>query len=148
MVLAGGARYCFGAMPNLSGMYRLDVKRSDLGGMGLQQGLAMTRRVVHREPLLQLTTMLKSPLGLFEAVLNFHTSGRATTNQFRGRKVQSKAKWEGNSLKMISRMTYAGKELELQEDWTLSADGRTLTANVRAVMPDVESDQKMVFVRQ
>jgi len=73
--------------------------------------------------------------------LKYSTDGKSAVNgESRG-----SAHWESDKLVIETSRDYQGTKLTQREEWTLSADGKTLTIATHVRLPNGEFDVKQVF---
>jgi hypothetical protein len=72
--------------------------------------------------------------------------GQECTNHVRGNLVKSTAHWDDQDL-VIDSKVFALREAAIQDRWSLSADGRTITLR-RRMTGAVTADQTLLFERQ
>jgi hypothetical protein len=111
--------------PNFSGVWELNLEKSQLKG-------AVPRRIVvtieHGETTIRQLVKVTSPSGAEQHnEFVFQTTGAATPIAFGGSAGQTSARWHGSTLIVETTLTAAGRELNLRDHWSLSADGRVLT---------------------
>jgi hypothetical protein len=138
--LAGQAR----AATDLSGTWKLNLAKSDYGPAPPPE--FMTRTIKHTDPVLHISTHQKGAQGEATTELNYTTDGKPVENA----KPPSKgsAKWDGDKLVIDSVRDFQGSELKFHEVYSLSADGKVLTINNHAALPQGEFDLTMVFDKQ
>jgi hypothetical protein len=64
------------------------------------------------------------------------------------REVKTTVKWAGNALSMASRFLYNDTDVVGENNWTLSADGKTLTMSIHYTSAIGDADQTFVFEKQ
>jgi hypothetical protein len=139
MVLAAQAY----AAPNLTGVWKLNLAKSDYGPV--PQPEAMTRTINHNDPTLQISTYQKGAQGEATTELKYTTDGKPAENK--GSK--GTAAWDGNKLVVDSvRDMTGGSEIKFHEVWNLSGDGKVLTINNHLTAPQGEFDITLVFDKQ
>jgi hypothetical protein len=72
--------------------------------------------------------------------------GKECTNHVRGNLVKSTARWDGDEL-VIDSQVFALREAAIQDRWSLSADGKTITLR-RHMTGAVTAEQTVIFDRQ
>jgi hypothetical protein len=127
------------AAPNLSGNWVLNLAKSQYGQFPAPE--VMTRQIRHNDPALSLSTYQKGAQGEVTTDLAYSTDGKPVANGAN----QGSARWEGNKLIIESSRDYQGTKLTQHEEWTLSADGKTLTIATHVKLPNGEFDVKQVF---
>jgi hypothetical protein len=101
----------------------------------------MTRRIQHNDPALSMSTYQKGAQGEVTTELKYTTDGKPAVNG----ENQGSAHWEANKLVIDSSRDYQQTKLAQREEWTLSADGKTLTIATHVKLPNGEFDVKQVF---
>ena len=113
------------AKPNFTGEWEMDSAKSDFGGF--PKPTTITRTIVQKDPELTVTTTQRGANGEQTAQATYRTDGVDTTNHFNSGEGVSHAFWDGNTLVIRTGMKGRNNlEVELQERWTLSPDGKTL----------------------
>jgi len=131
-----------GAVPDLSGEWKLNLSKSDYGKFPAPLG--ETRRIAHNEPKLMLSTTQQGTQSNVVSNLTYTTDGKESVNK------QSKgvAQWIGDKLMIESTREVGSATLKQKEIWTLSADGKSLTVDSHVSLPNGEFDVKQVFEKQ
>jgi hypothetical protein len=88
-----------------------------------------------------------SQQGAFQIELNYSTE-KETTNTFRNAPMKSTAKWEGETLVVVSKLELQGNEIVIQDTWSLSDEGKTLTMDRKLNTPQGDIEMKHVFTKQ
>ena len=127
------------AAPNLSGNWVLNVAKSQYGQFPAPE--IMTRQIQYNDPELSMSTFQKGAQGEVTTDLKYSTDGKPVVNGAN----QGSAHWEGDKLVIESSREYQGTKLTQHEEWTLSADGKTLTIATHVKLPNGEFDVKQVF---
>jgi hypothetical protein len=130
------------AATNFSGVWKLNLAKSEFGPA--PQPEIMTRTINHNDPVLQISSYQKGAAGEATMELKYTTDGKPAENK--GSK--GTAKWNGNKLVVDSVRDFQGAEIKLHDVWTLSGDGKMLTVNSHASVPQGEFDITWVFDRQ
>jgi protein-tyrosine-phosphatase len=131
--------------PNLNGVWKMDPARSDfstgpvsesrldkisLDGVNLKDTIAQKLR--HNDE----TT--------YDMI--YTIDGHECANHVRGNLVKSTVRWEGEEL-VIDSKVFALRRAAIQDRWSLSADGKTITLR-RHMTGAVTAEQKIIFDRQ
>lgn len=69
-------------------------------------------------------------------------------NKIGDREIKSTLKWAGSSLVINSKFIYNDADVVGEDNWTLSADGKTLTITRHFTSSLGEADQKFVLEKQ
>ena len=119
--------------PDFSGEWKIDPKASKTAPFPPPQ--TQTLSVVHRDP--ELSVEQRTATGL-PRVYKYKTNGERTENiSPHDVKLASEANWSEEELSIRTGMTSGGLSAAMEERWSLSKDGKTLTV-IRA--------GKMVYV--
>jgi hypothetical protein len=127
------------AAPNLSGNWVLNLAKSQYGQFPAPE--VMTRQIQHKDPALSMSTYQKGAQGEVTTELKYTTDGKPAVNG----ENKGTAHWEGDKLVIDTSRAFQGATLTQHEEWTLSADGKTLSIATRVKLPNGEFDVKQVF---
>jgi hypothetical protein len=127
------------AAPNLSGNWMLNLAKSQYGQFPAPQ--VMMRQIQHKDPALSMSTYQKGAQGEVTTELKYTTDGKPAVNG----ENKGSAHWEHDKLVIETSRDYKGSTLTQREEWTLSADGKTLTIAAHVKLPNGEFDVKQVF---
>jgi hypothetical protein len=127
------------AAPNLSGTWMLNPAKSQYGQFPAPE--VMVRQIQHKDPALSMSTFQKGAQGEVTTQLKYTTDGKPAVNGDN----QGTARWDGDKLIVDTSRDYQGAKLTSREEWTLSADGKTLTIATHLKLPNGEFDVKQVF---
>ena len=83
----------------------------------------------------------KGSAGRSDPELKYSTDGKPVVNG----ENQGSAHWEDDKLVIETSRDYQGSRLTQREEWTLSANGKTLTIATHVTLPNGEFDVKQVF---
>lgn len=128
--------------PNLSGTWVMVPEKSDLGGMASMG--ARTDVIDHREPKLS----IKRTLGDQTINLTYEVDGKPWKNTIPQGDVTSTLKWEGAVLAIHSTLTAQGNDVTVEDRYSLSADGKTLTQARTVLVQGQQISQTFVFAKQ
>jgi hypothetical protein len=134
------------AKPNFSGTWKLNVSKSEFGPMPAPD--SRTDKITHEDPTLKDTVSQTGQMGDTTADITYSTDGKETTNSIRGNEIKSTAKWDGDILVIDSKGAFNGQDVTLNDHWSLSEDGKTLTITRHASTPIGDADQKVVLEKQ
>ena len=134
------------AKPNFTGNWKMNVGKSDFGAMPTPD--VRTDKIVHNDPALTDAVHQSTQVGEVDAEFHYSTDGKETTNSVRGNEIKSVAKWEGNELVIAAKSSIQGGEVTINDRWSLSTDGKTLTIlrHVNSAMG--ETDLRIVLEKQ
>ena len=139
LLLANQQALPLAAAPNLSGNWVLNLSKSQYGQFPAPE--VMTRQIQHSDPALSMSTYQKGAQGEVTTQLKYSTDGKPVVNG----ENQGSAHWETDKLVIETSRDYQGTKLTQREEWTLSADGKTLTIATHVKLPNGEFDVKQVF---
>ena len=134
------------AKPNFSGVWKLDLSRSEFGP--LRRPKSRTDRIAHQEPSLKLNITQQGRNGEFSYELRYTTDGRENHNDMLGNPLRSRLKWADDVLVIETQGTLNGNDVSIQDHWTLSTDGNTLTVQRHLSGSRGATEQKLVFDKQ
>jgi hypothetical protein len=134
------------AKPNFSGDWKLNVAKSSFGQMPAPN--SMTTKIIHEDPKLTSHVKQSGEMGEFEFDSTYTTDGKECSNDMFGNPIKSTLKWDGDTLVIDAKGQFGGNDFTMQDKWTLSDDGKTLTI-VRLFKSSMgEGEQKLVFEKQ
>jgi hypothetical protein len=134
------------AKPNFSGDWKLNTSKSAFGQMPPPS--SMTSQIAHEDPKLKNSVKQSSERGDFESESTYTTDGKECTNQMFGNPVTSTLKWDGEVLVIESKAKIGESEFTMQDKWSLSGDGKTLTIVRHYKNSMGEGEQKLVLEKQ
>lgn len=129
--------------PNFSGEWHMDAAKSDFGQFSMPS--ALIRNITQKDPDLTIETTQRAANGEQKSSVYYRTDGVDTVNHLSTGVGTSHAFWDGNTL--VIRTTMKGRndvEIEMEERWTLSADGKTLTTTSHIGTSRGSTDLKLV----
>ncbi len=130
--------------PNFSGDWKINQVKSNFGDVPAPD--TFTRKIVHAEPSITIDEEQGSPIGVQQTQRKMTTDGKESTFNASGADVKATAKWDGNSLVVVSNVPAIS--IAYNDRMTLSADGKTLTSVVRLDTPQGSVDLTVVFDKQ
>jgi hypothetical protein len=129
--------------PNFSGSWQIDPKTSDFGPMGPPDKSVMN--VTHKDPDVTIHS---------EVVMGGTPRVWDATCKTDGKECKSTAgdvtlsfAWQGDSLVLNRALSFNGMAVKIKENWTLSADGKTLTSTRTLETDQGNADQKIVYTK-
>lgn len=134
------------AGPNFSGDWKLNTSKSDFGPMPAPDKLTM--KIDHKDPALKVESMQVGQQGEVKGESNYTTDGKESKNKFRNNEMVSKVKWDGEALTFDSKLDFQGNEVLLKDNWTVSADGKTLTIKRKFSAPQGDFESIQVLEKQ
>lgn len=136
--------------PNFSGTWKLDAAKSEFGQFPAPDKYESV--IDHQDPALNIKTTQAGQMGEFTTESKYTTDGKEFTNEDRRGKATGTAKWDGATLlvAVTRKVSRDGQEFEFKVDekWTLSEDGKTLTVSAHVTSPMGEMDMKRVLAKQ
>ena len=130
--------------PNFSGEWKMNEAKSNFGG--LPGPTSITRSIKHAEPKLTIVEQQTGGMGDSTITREYVTDGTPTSFQAQGATVDGSAKWDANTLVVVSKVEMIG--LAYNDRMTLSEDGKTMTSVVKLSSPQGEVELTVVFERQ
>lgn len=112
--------------PNFTGEWQMDAEHSDFGGF--PKPTSVLRSIVQKNAELTVATTQRGVNGESTSRALYRLDGVDTRNQFSSGEGTSHTFWDGNTL--VIRTDMKGRndlEIEMQDRWSLSPDGKTLT---------------------
>lgn len=134
------------AKPNFTGTWKLNMAISEFGQLPAPD--SRTDKITHQDPDLKDSLTQTGPMGEVNAELKYSTDGKETTNTLRGNEIKNTAKWEGDELVIAGKGTFNGADITIDDRWSLSEDGKTLTIQRHFTSPMGDTDQKLVLEKQ
>lgn len=132
--------------PNFTGSWKLDPAKSDFGR--LPPPTKYELKVDHQEPNLRFITTRSGQNGESTNDAKYVTNGSPATNQTRMGEVKGTASWKGDTLLIENKLTFQGNEIQQQDTWTLSEDGKTLQINSHLASPQGALDFRLSLNKQ
>jgi len=132
--------------PNLTGEWKLNPSKSEFGRFPAP--IKRTDKVDHADPSLRVLITATLPNGETRLEINYLTDGTETTNDFHGNPMKSTCQWEGETLRITSKVRLAEGEMTVVDRVSLSQDGKTMTIHRHASGPQGQADQTMVSEKQ
>lgn len=137
-----------GAPPNLSGVWKLDIAKSDFGAG--QPPASQVDTIEMSGVSCKVTTDQKGGfMGDTNYTESFTTDGKESTwAGMGGSQVKGTAHWEGSTLVVEATTDFQGSEVKIKDTYMLSEDGKTLHVTSHAGTSMGDFDSKMVFEKQ
>lgn len=135
-----------GPKPNLSGVWILNVAKSDFGVIPGPE--SRMDKIEHSEPALKLTVQEKGGQGDRTYALNLTNDGKETTVDASGLELKITNTWEGSALVSMIKLKIQEQDINIKQVTTLSADGKTLTNKNHIVSAMGEMDQTEIYEKQ
>jgi len=135
-----------GRKPNFSGEWRMDAEQSDFGKFPVPT--TILRTIAQKDPDLVVDTTQRAANGEQTAHIVYRTDGVETKNHLNTGEGASHAFWDGNDLVIRTTMTNSkGVDVLMEERWSLSPDGQTLTTLSHIETSKGGADLKLVCHR-
>ena len=134
------------AKPNFTGEWKMNPSKSDFGPMPAPDKLV--QKIEQKDPDLKVSTTKVNQQGEFNTEMKYTTDGKECVNQIRGNELKSTLTWDGDALKVNSKLNFQGADVAISDKWTLSEDGKTLNVQRHFASSMGEMDQKMVLEKQ
>jgi hypothetical protein len=134
-----------GPKPNFSGVWKLNVAKSDFGVIPGPE--SRTDTIDHTDPSLKIATKEEGPQGKRDYVMVLTTDGTENVNN-PGIEIKSTSTWEGPALVTNTKLKFQDNDVAIKNVMTLSDDGKTLTVNSHLTSAMGETDQKFVYEKQ
>jgi hypothetical protein len=134
------------AAPDFSGIWKLDPQRSHSSNPGTHD---MRVKIVQSGDDVTLIMRVESQRGEEMTTYHLRAGSNDNKNEIHGAPMTSSAKWDGGALVIESVAIFGARELHLNDRWTVSADGQTLTFVERHQFgTEPEAEDTMVFAKQ
>lgn len=145
---AAGMIHTGSGAPNLSGMWKLNIPRSNFGQ--IPPPASQVDTIEDNEPTVKIAADQKGGMmGDSNVVSTVDTTGKETKNPgFGGADVLSTAHWDGVALVIDSKMNFQGNDMKIKDTYTLSGDGKTLTEVVHVESGMGNFDSTSVYDKQ
>lgn len=134
------------AKPNFTGEWKMNISKSDFGGMPGPDSASNT--VAHQDPQLKLKVKQSGERGEFEMDLNYTTDGKECINEIGGNPLKTVLKWDGEVLIIETKASFDGNEFSMQDKWQVSEGGKILIISRHMSSGMGEGDQKLVYEKQ
>ena len=140
------AQAASGGKPNFSGVWKLNVDKSDFGPLPGPE--SETETIEHNEPNLKLAVVQVGAQGKQDYQLELAINGKEEAHKMGPREVKTTSSWEGNTLVVLVKLMFQDMEVLIKNVYTLAADGKTVNVNAHLSSSMGEADQKMVYEKQ
>jgi hypothetical protein len=104
--------------------------------------------ITHQDPDLKDSLTQHRPAGEIVTEMKYSTDGKETTSIVGGIQIKTTAKWDGDELTITGRTQFNGADVTMNDRWSLSADGKTLTIQRHVNSQFGQTDQKIVLEKQ
>jgi hypothetical protein len=135
------------AKSNFSGTWKMDPVQSQFGQ--LPKPASMLRVIKHTDPVMEVDTTQSGAQGEVKSQMRYNTNGKESSNTLRGAEIKSICQWEGEAL-VIRYMRQIGPDtsVSVTEQWSLSADGKTTTIDTQMAGGGMNTQFKVVLLKQ
>ncbi|MBM3735258.1 MAG: hypothetical protein FJW39_05665 [Acidobacteria bacterium] len=135
------------ADPDINGTWKLDRARSEFGAIPPPDSLVT--KVEQKGTSLLVATEQKGGMAPGRAEYKYATDGSESVNPVKSSELRSRVRWEGSTLRFSHRLNFQGKEtIAMEDEWTLSGDGSTLTQVRRIKVQNNTAETRAVLTRQ
>jgi hypothetical protein len=131
--------------PDLNGVWKMDPARSDFGSGPVSES-RLDKISLDGVNLKDTIAQKLRNGGETTYDMIYTTDGKECVNHVRGNLVKSTVQWEGQEL-VIDSKVFALRQAAIQDRWSLSADGKTITLR-RHMTGAVTAEQTIVFDKQ
>jgi hypothetical protein len=135
-----------GDKPNFSGVWKLNVDKSDFGPLPGPD--SETDTIEHNEPNIKLAVSQQSAQGKQEYQLDLAINGKEQAIKMGPRDVKVTPSWEGSGLVVLTKLTFQDMEVTIKSVYTMAPGGKTVNVAAHLASSMGEADQKMVFEKQ
>jgi hypothetical protein len=145
----GTLALCLGSVvaqtPSLTGVWKANLETSTFAGNQKPTGYLMI--IQQQGATVRETIGTLSMMGEYRSAFTFSTATQESKNSWRGMPMVSKAQWTDGALIIDSRV--AGPRAQTMQDrYSLSADGNTLTIATTTTREGKDTQQTLVLARQ
>lgn len=133
----------FGQTPNLTGVWKANIEKSQFNGPPPTGYLAIFDQQSSK---LTEQTATFGPRGEQRATFTYNTDGKPSMNSFRGLPMRTEASWNGGVLMLEAKV--AGRPASISEKYALSSDGNTLTISSSMTSDGKTMQQTLVLEKQ
>lgn len=130
--------------PNFSGVWKADLGKSKLNGPAPSDYLMILEQ---QDGKLVESVGVYTQRGEQRSKFTFKTDGSPSINSFHGLTMRTQASWSGGTLVLDSKLA-ADKPGSVNEKYSLSPDGKTLTVETATSMGGREMQQTLVLEKQ
>jgi hypothetical protein len=135
-----------GATPDFSGIWKVDPQRSHSSNPGVHD---MRVKIDQSGDDVTMIMRVESSRGEEMTTYHLRAGSNDNKNEIHGAPMTSSAKWDDGALVIESVAKLGDRELHLNDRWTMSSDGQTLTFVERHQFgTEPEAEDTMVFAKQ
>ena len=135
-----------GAKPNFTGIWKLNVAKSDFGPIPGPD--AETDTIEHNDPKIRLAVDQQGQQGKRNFELAINIDGKEETHKLGDQEVKTTAQWDGSALVVSTKLMFQDNEVIIKAAYTMLPDGKTVNVNTHLSSAMGEADQKMVYDKQ
>lgn len=129
--------------PDFSGNWKLNTGKSDFGPMPKPEKVDYV--IAHKDPELNVKSTAVTQMGEVTNEAKITTDGKEFINNMRGQEIKGTANWDGKVLVVKQKLTVQGTEIVLEQKWTMSEDGKSITQEISITTPQGELKQTAVL---
>jgi hypothetical protein len=130
--------------PDFSGEWTLNHEKSKFGE-NYHAPAKWVDVIRHKEPEISIDRLELGNAGKLTSKLRYSSADSECVNEIRGNSVRSVVRWESETLYLRHVTKFKAAEITLDDRWSLSPDGKTLTVARHFQGPDFTADQQVVF---
>ncbi len=134
------------AAPNFAGEWKMNVAKSTYGPFPAPE--KFTSKIKHEDPALTVENTQVGQQGEFTFTFNYSTDGKETANKIRDNEARSVAKWEGESLRVVTKAQFGGNDVTIDDKWTMGEDKKSFTMLRKFTSAMGEVEQTLLFEKQ
>lgn len=135
-----------GPKPNFTGVWKLNVDKSDFGPIPGPE--SETDTIEHNDPNIKLAVDQQGAQGKRKYDLDLVIDGKEETHKLGDQDIKTTAQWEGNALNVVTKLMFQDNEVLIKAVYTMLPDGKTVNVATHFSSAMGEGDQKMVFDKQ
>jgi hypothetical protein len=135
-----------GRRPNFSGVWKLNVAKSDFSVLPPPE--SRTDTIEHNDPSLKFSRRETVADGPRAYVLNVMTDGTEVVNPLGPNEAKCTGTWEGSALVVVTKLKFQEQDVLMRQVSTLSDDGKTITTKNHITSPLGELDQVEIYDKQ
>ena len=134
------------AHPKFAGVWVMVADKSDFGPM--PKPATMTRTITETGATVKIVTVQAGPNGETTTSTTFTTDGKPQKNTVQGSEMTTTGKWEGAAMVFHHSRDVQGTAITIDDRFTLSADGKTLTVTRNFTTAEGSAPAKIVFAKK
>lgn len=118
---------------NFSGNWKMNAQTSDFGN--LPAPTSLVRNVEHKEPTIRVQTAQVGARGEVKSEYAYTTDGKPFSQSGPTGEVKGTARWNGDTLVVQSWRQVQNIEIQQEDHWSLSKDGKVMKVATRITTP-------------